>query len=38
MLKRSRRLLALKSQLVGTTCVFKHKDLQMFGIKLNKYQ
>ena len=27
-----------KYQLLGIKCVFKHRDLQMSGLKLNKYQ
>ena len=30
--------LPIKSQLLGTKCVFKNQDLQMFGLKLNKYE
>ena len=26
----------IKSQLLGTKCVFKHQDLQMFDLKINK--
>ena len=26
-----------KSLLLGMECVFKHQDLQMLGLKLNKY-
>ena len=27
-----------KSQSLGVKWVFKHQDLQMFGLKLNKYE
>ena len=27
-----------KSQLLGMNLVFKHQDLQMFGLKLNRYE
>ena len=28
----------IKSQLSGIKCMFKHQDLQMFGLKVNKYE
>ena len=30
------RVIMRVSQLLGTKCVFKQQDLQMFGLKLNK--
>ena len=27
-----------KSHLLGIKCVFSHQDLEMFGLKLNKYE
>ena len=28
---------AYKNQILGTECLFKHQDLQMLDLKLNKY-
>ena len=28
----------IKSQILGMKWVFEHQDLQMFGLKLNKYE
>ena len=28
----------IESQIIGMKCMFRHQDMQLFGLRLNKYE